>query len=260
MTWLISIVISSGMTKDSRIRQNDAARPRGRSKADGLKRAAGEGRGAAGEDPAKRRQILEGARRVFVSSGFDAASMNDVTREAGVSKSTLYVYFRSKEELFTALIAQERDRYFEAFVPILADAEHPETTLMRFGLALAQLSISPEAVHAKRTVIAVATRMPSLGRAFYRDGPERAHALLVAYLEKAVAGGRLSIDDISLAASQFIELVGAGLFRRSLFDDEAPLATPEVLERTVRGAVNLFLAGYGPTAFPKLERNLSPAL
>jgi AcrR family transcriptional regulator len=258
------IVISSGMTQDSRLPEDGALLPRGkkhaRTRADRPKRVAGEGRGVAGEDPAKRRQILEGARRVFVSSGFDAASMNDVTREAGVSKSTLYVYFRSKEELFTALIAQERDRYFEAFVPILADTEHPEAALFRFGLALAELSISPAAVHAKRTVIAVASRMPSLGRAFYRDGPERAHALLVAYLERAVAAGRLSIEDIPLAASQFVELVGAGLFRRSLFDDEAPLATAQELERTVRGAVDLFLAGYGPKASAKLDRSLSPAL
>ena len=48
------------------------------------------GRPAAGTDPDKRRQILEGAGRVFSSVGFDAASMNDIAREAGVSKPTLY--------------------------------------------------------------------------------------------------------------------------------------------------------------------------
>lgn len=44
------------------------------------------GRFAAGEDPAKRQQILAGAKRVFMKMGFDAASMNDVTREAGVPR------------------------------------------------------------------------------------------------------------------------------------------------------------------------------
>ncbi|MGL4291222.1 MAG: helix-turn-helix domain-containing protein, partial [Phreatobacter sp.] len=44
--------------------------------------------GAAPEilDTAKRRQILEGARRVFFERGFEAASMNDITKAAGVSK------------------------------------------------------------------------------------------------------------------------------------------------------------------------------
>src|ERR1051325_2997026 len=58
-------------------------------------------------DSAKRRQIIEGARAVFLSQGFDAASMNDIARKAGVSKGTLYVYFRNKEELFEAITEQE---------------------------------------------------------------------------------------------------------------------------------------------------------
>ena len=53
---------------------------------------AGRTRLAAGQDPIKRRQILEGAQLVFMRMGFDAASMNDITREAGVSKGTIYVY------------------------------------------------------------------------------------------------------------------------------------------------------------------------
>ena len=89
---------------------------------------AAEGRSAAGEDPVKRGQILEGARRIFVAVGFDAASMNDITREAGVSKSTLYVYFRSKEELFTALIAETRDAYFARIEKIFTDPTHPAET------------------------------------------------------------------------------------------------------------------------------------
>ena len=52
--------------------------------------------GAGDEDSAKRRQIVEGARNVFLAQGFDAASMNDIARAAGVSKGTLYVYFNNK--------------------------------------------------------------------------------------------------------------------------------------------------------------------
>src|SRR4026207_326964 len=57
-------------------------------------------------DGAKRRQIIEGARAVFLSQGFDAASMNDIARKAGVSTGTLYVHVRNKEELFEAITAQ----------------------------------------------------------------------------------------------------------------------------------------------------------
>ena len=48
-----------------------------------------------------------GAREIFLARGFDAASMSDIAKAAGVSKGTLYVYFKNKEELFAAIV-QER--------------------------------------------------------------------------------------------------------------------------------------------------------
>ena len=63
-------------------------------------------RHAAGEDPAKRDQILKGAMQCFMENGFDATSMNEVCRAAGVSKGTLYVYFTDKVDLFEALVAE----------------------------------------------------------------------------------------------------------------------------------------------------------
>ena len=62
------------------------------------------------EDSAKRRGIVEGARAIFLAQGFDAASMNDIARAAGVSKGTLYVYFNNKEQLLKAIVEQECDR------------------------------------------------------------------------------------------------------------------------------------------------------
>src|SRR4029079_17432894 len=62
----------------------------------------------AGQDPRKRQQILAGARKVFHENGFDAASMHDIARAAGVSKGTLYVYFENKERLFLDLVAEEK--------------------------------------------------------------------------------------------------------------------------------------------------------
>ena len=59
------------------------------------------------EDSAKRRQIMDGARRVCMDLGFDGASMGEIARAAGVSKGTLYVYFTDKNRLFEAIVEQE---------------------------------------------------------------------------------------------------------------------------------------------------------
>ncbi len=58
------------------------------------------------DEGAKRRQILDGATRVFLEKGFDAASMGEIARAASVSKGTLYVYFDDKQALFDAIVQE----------------------------------------------------------------------------------------------------------------------------------------------------------
>ena len=93
--------------------------------------AAESGRGR--EDSAKRRQILDGARAVFLADGFDAASMNEIARAAGVSKGTLYVYFDSKDELFAALIREEKREQAEQICRFDNDDPDVEAVLRIFG-------------------------------------------------------------------------------------------------------------------------------
>jgi AcrR family transcriptional regulator len=51
-------------------------------------------------------ELLEAALALFVEKGFAAARAEDIAARAGVSKATLYAYFRSKEELLQVLLAQ----------------------------------------------------------------------------------------------------------------------------------------------------------
>jgi AcrR family transcriptional regulator len=136
---------------------------------DGLRR----GRPAAGQDPVKRSQIIEGARRVFIDKGFEAASMNDITREAGVSKGTIYVYFANKEELFEALIEEERGTIFKNMYDVLERTDNLRETLVRFGMVLSAKITSAKVILAQRTVIGASERIPELGARFYERGPKR---------------------------------------------------------------------------------------
>ena len=129
------------------------------------------GRQAAGQDGRKRRQILDGARRVFLSRGFDAASMSDIAEEAHVSKGTLYVYFDSKELLFRELVAEEKAAQFPAIFDFDPSREDVGAELSRVGRALVRFLVQPHVVTAKRTVVAMAERMPELSRGLIR--PEK---------------------------------------------------------------------------------------
>ena len=105
---------------------------------------------AGDDDSAKRRQIVEGARAVFLAQGFDAASMNDIARAAGVSKGTLYVYFKHKEDLFEAIVEQECDAQAEGIFDFDPHDRDVETVLTRLGIAYVKFLCRPEKASAIR--------------------------------------------------------------------------------------------------------------
>jgi AcrR family transcriptional regulator len=207
---------------------------------------AGVGRFAAGSDPVKRGQILDGAHRVFMKMGYDAASMNDVTREAGVSKGTIYVYFQSKEELFAALIERAKGLFTESVRELLAQHPDPEEGLRLFAYAFVDQIFNSEMIPAMRILLGVIDRMPSLCQRFFAGSPSNAKSVLNDYLDQQVAAGRLSIEDTSLAAAQFIDLTVGGYFKGKLFNDIPSRPEDSELERVIGGGMKVFFCTYGP--------------
>jgi AcrR family transcriptional regulator len=195
------------------------------------------------EDSVKRRQIIDGARAVFLAQGFDAASMNDIARSAGVSKGTLYVYFANKEELFEAIVEEECDAQAEGIFDLNPADHDVEAVLTRLGIAYVKFLCRPEKASAIRTVIAIADRMPEVGRRFYESGPAAGIARLAAYLASQVEAGVLAIEDCEIVAAQFMESSHAMLFKPMVFNF-APAPSQEQVERGLHIAVSAFLAAY----------------
>lgn len=54
----------------------------------------------------KKNDIIDAAERVFFTKGYDAATMDDVAREAEFSKRTVYVYFNSKEQIYFEIMVR----------------------------------------------------------------------------------------------------------------------------------------------------------
>lgn len=205
------------------------------------------GRWAAGEDPAKRQQILEGAKRVFMKMGFDAASMNDVTREAGVSKGTLYVYFTNKEELFSAMIEEERRAFLAAVRTALTESADIEQALYEFGISFLTHMTGDKTIDAMRTVLGVRDRMPVLCQRFFK-GPENLRTVMQDFLELRIAAGELDIDDLDLAAGQFLDLASGSFFKLRLFGSMEQPPSRDEMDRVILGAIRVFLAAYRVTA------------
>lgn len=194
------------------------------------------------EDNSKRRQILDGARKVFMDLGFDGASMGEIARAAQVSKGTLYVYFADKCALFEAIVEQEALQHSQLVFSFDPDRE-AETTLKEFGLAYLHLVCRPGGGSAIRTVMAIAERMPDVGRRYYARVLDKSIKRLSAYLAARVASGDLEIDDCDLAASQFMELCKASLFLPFVFQ-AAPAPSEQRMSAVVESATRMFLATY----------------
>ena len=194
------------------------------------------------DDSSKRRQILDGARRVFMDLGFDGASMGEIARAAGVSKGTLYVYFADKNRLFEAIVEQECFEQGRAVFNFDPERD-AATTLAEFGRAFIQVLCRPEGGSSLRTVMAIAERMPDVGRRFYDEVIAMTIGRFAAYLDSRCAVGELTIEDTTLAASQFMEMCKATLFLPYIFQ-AAAAPSPEQIAYAVDSATRVFLAGY----------------
>ncbi|GJE45221.1 HTH-type transcriptional regulator BetI [Methylobacterium soli] len=118
-----------------------------------------------GAESDKRRQILDGARAVFLAAGFDGASMGEIAKTSGVSKGTLYVYFDSKESLFEALTLEEKRGLAEAMFRLDADDPDVRAVLTRLGQTYLVEMMRPEHVAVIRMVIGATEKFPRFGPA-----------------------------------------------------------------------------------------------
>ena len=192
-------------------------------------------------------QVLEGARKVFLRDGFEGASVDDIVREAGVSKATLYSYFPDKRLLFLEVAKTECAAQSDAAVAQVEASGDIREVMTTAAKRMVQFFMSDVGLQVHRIVVGESQRFPEIGREFYESGPARVHAILRQYLQKAVEDGELKIDDIDLAADQLPELCKAGLHLKMVLGlRDAP--TEEEIDRVIDGAVDMFLARYGVKA------------
>lgn len=198
------------------------------------------------ENP-KVRQILEGARTVFLECGYEGASTDKIARQAGVSKGTLYNYFPDKQVLFKTFIQGECNNQTKLVFKIDTNSGNIETMLREIALNYVKFFLSPFLQGIFRLVVAEAVRFPNLARIFYDSGPDLGVHRIKQLLAGAVARGELAIDDenLELAAHQFFQLCRANLFDKYVLQIKSAF-TQEEINLVAEGAVTLFLRAYRP--------------
>jgi len=189
-------------------------------------------------------QVLGGAREVFMRDGFEGSSVDDIAKAAGVSKATLYSYFPDKRLLFMEVASTECNRQAVDVLQQIDRHAPVREVLTLAARQMVEIFITRFSQRIFRVCVAEADRFPELGQKFYASGPMTARKHLREFLTEALDRGELSIDDMDLAADQFVELCKADIFARAVFGIKSDFETHEI-DRVALGAVETFLARYG---------------
>jgi len=195
---------------------------------------------------ARRRAILAVAREVFLARGYAATSMSEIAAKLGGSKGTLYNYFRSKEELFSAFITETCQgpavRLFESLPPI-GEGRAVRESLIDLGVSLMEFLQLDEIVAMHRLVAAEAGRFPEIGPIFYEAGPRNGVIRFTDYFERAMAAGRIPRGDARLLGQRLKDLVMSDLYLRHIWGAPQPMTSAELRDHVAR-SVDLFLKAF----------------
>lgn len=190
----------------------------------------------------RRQAIMEAAAALFREVGYERTSMAAISARLGGSKATLYSYFKSKEELFAAVMMESMGEQADKMIGLLAEpAGDPKSALLAFGEAYLDLVLSDDVVAMLRVGLVDANHA-TLGPLLYASGPEHGWDQVACRLALWSSEGLIAVTDAKLAALQLKGLLEAGLFEPKFYG-----ATPAVDRNAVlSSAVDIFLSAYKP--------------
>ncbi len=143
-----------------------------------------------------RQKLVDVARQLFAKKGLEDTTMNDIAQASGLGRRTLYTYFKSKEEVYAAVIDGELMRISSTFLAVARKQLSPENKLVE--LIFAHLSLIKEAVERNGNLRAQFFRniwqVESVRKKY--DRIER--DIFAKTIAEGVEQGIFEIDDLSL--------------------------------------------------------------
>jgi AcrR family transcriptional regulator len=193
----------------------------------------------------KRSAIISAAKDAFLQNGYARMSMSGLVETLGGSKATLWSYFRSKEELFAAVLEDAAGDYGRALAGRLLLSDDLRGGLVTFSRDLMVKMLSHDGLELYRLVTAESGRFPEVGKLFFSLAAGPVEASLTAYLRRHMDRGALIQDDPSSLARTIIALCH-GVPQRRLWGLQ--MFTDDEVEAEASRIADVFLRAYGTTA------------
>lgn len=196
----------------------------------------------------RHREIREAAIGIFLASGYEGATMEEIAVRAGVSKQTVYKHFTDKQSLFADIILSTTDD-MNALVGLIADSLTDTSDLAgdlehlaeRFLVALMQ----PRVLRLRRLVISSADRFPEIATAWYEKGFGRALAALSKSFRALADRRLLAVDDATAPAEHFVGMLFWIPVNKAMFTGDDDYAATHDLAPVAQSAARAFMNAYG---------------
>ena len=143
-------------------------------------------------DPDKPQQIIEAAVRVFARRGYYNSRVSDIAREAGIAAGTIYLYFKTKDDILVTLFRDKMAEFVGTLRKAIAGEPDAASKIRRLvSLHFSMLEENPDLAE----VVQVELRQ---GQKFFRGASSQEigayFALIGSVLEEGVAQGRFRSD------------------------------------------------------------------
>lgn len=188
---------------------------------------------------ATRQKLLAAAIEIFAQRGYRSC-VDDIARQAGVAKQTLYRHFATKDELFSEAVKQMAA---EALVSLDVPGGDLRAALLRFASACRAKALGETGLCLHRVLVAESSRLPQLVKTIFTVGFGETVSRITAMIDAAMAEGRLRRDDPHFATDMFFSMViGMERSRRMFAATEAIDDAEDRAERIV----DCFLRAFAP--------------
>jgi len=192
----------------------------------------------------KRQEIVNVASELFEQYGFDRTSMSMISDRLGGSKATLYGYFKSKDELFQAVVEFDIPAQSERLMQEFFSGKDLKESFTKLGVAFLTRLLSPTPI-ANMRMMANRPEGSEISKIFYKETLRPAWERLAFRIEALMGEGLLKRADPWVAAMQWKGLNEWDLLDRRLLGIHKEIDPAEILKAATTAA-DAFMKLYGP--------------
>ena len=178
-------------------------------------------------------EIADAAFAAFAEKGYSATRIDDVAKRAGISKGLTYLYYKTKEDLFKAVVKNVVVRRIDVLIGDVESTELSSEEFIRGPLLpfMKKVPGSPIAI-VIRLLISEGPRHPDLVNYYYDNVVARGLQAITQFVERGVERGEFRREALGLQPHLFMAPMMLSIIWRLIFT-EKPLDTDRLMESQV---------------------------